>query len=124
MENDLKYVPLDDLTVESIQAILNGDNLKDILRLPLSVGMNHPNWRFAQDICIRLAKSSDIRIRANALRGLEYVAMTKGKLEKHLVKPLLIDALRSEYKEELDIVHIVKKINRYLNWKIAILGNP
>lgn len=122
MKEDLEYRPLDNLSEESIQAILNGDNLGDIIRLPLSVGMNHPNWKYAQDLCIKLAESNDLRIRTNALRGLGYVAMTKGKLEKHLVKPLLINALKSEHKEELDIVDIVIMINRDLKWNIGNLG--
>lgn len=121
MTDKLKYRPLDDLSDESIKSILAGDNLDELIRLPLNVGMNHPNWKYAQDICIRLTQSKDIRVRANAFRGLEYVAMTKGKLEKHLVKPLLIEALRSGYREELDILSVIRRINLCLDWNIADL---
>lgn len=116
----LTYKPLDKLTDEEIQAVLNSDDIAKLIRLPLSVGMNHHDWKFAQDLCIKLSTHSDLRVRANALTGLEYIARTKGKLEKHLVKPILLNALRDEKWEQLGISSVIKKINFFLNWKVGI----
>jgi len=119
-QNNLTYSSLDNFSNEYILSILNGDNLDDLIRLPLSVGMNHNDWKFAQDLCIKLSSHSDWRVKANSLRGLEYIAKTKGRLEKHLVKPILLSALKSNEWENLDIVQVTFRINQYLNWKIGI----
>ncbi len=116
----LIYQPLDNFSEEEINSILNSDNLVDLIRLPISVGMNHCSWKLAQDVCIKLSSHSEWRVRANSLTGLEYIARTKGKLEKHLVKPILLNALKAEDWEKLDIVFVTKRINQYLNWKIGL----
>ncbi|WP_246009340.1 hypothetical protein [Brevibacillus fluminis] len=94
------YKPLDTLTDEEIKKILASGSFDELAMLPLSVGMHHANWKIAQTLCVKLAGHTDERIRANAILGLAYIAMTKGKLEKHIVKPLLLRELRTnvEYK--------------------------
>jgi hypothetical protein len=119
-EEKLKYKALDDLSNDEIEKVLTSGTLDDIIRLPLSVGMNHHDWNFAQDLCLRLASHSNLSVRANALTGLQYVAMTKGKLEKHLVKPVLINALKSTECEELDAAHVITRINQYVKWKVGL----
>lgn len=116
----LKYKALDNFSDEEINTILNSDNLLEIIRLPISVGMNHHNWKFAQDLCIKLSTHSDWRVRANCLTGLQYIAQTKGKLEKHLVKPILLNALKSDEWDQLDAINVTKRINSLLNWKIGL----
>jgi hypothetical protein len=118
-DQNLKYKPLDILTDSEISETLSNGSIESIIMLPLSVGLNHPNWKFAQSICIQLYAHSDWRVKANALQGLEYIARSKGKLEKHLVKPILLDALRSSIHEDLDSQNIVATINRLLKWKIG-----
>ncbi len=119
MEINLKYSPLDTLSNDDIASLLLSENIEDTIKLPLLVGYNHPNWKFAQDLCIKLSSHTDWRVRANSLRGLEYIAKTRGNLEKHLVKPVLIAALKSSDCDKLDAIHVTNKINKYLNWKIG-----
>lgn len=70
-------------------------------------------------MCLTLLNHEDWRVQANALRGLEYVARSKGKLEKHLVKPVLLKYLKSEACEQLDVVHVTQTINNLLGWRIG-----
>ena len=116
MDESLQYTPLDEGIASDLDKVTN---LDELILLPLGVGMNHPDWKYSQDLCLKLTDHSDWRVRANAFRGLEYTAMTKGKLEKHLVKPILLKALRSDDYERLDIIHITERINNLLNWKIG-----
>lgn len=57
------------------------------------------DWKHAQTICNKSFESDDLRFRANAALGLAYIARTKGQLEKHLVKPLLVKALEKNKAE-------------------------
>lgn len=87
------YKPLPILSNEEIAKIFQSGTLEELIILPLSVGEYHPNWKYAQDICVSLANHSNENIRANAALGLAYTARTKGKLEKHIVKPILLKLL-------------------------------
>ncbi len=37
--------------------------------LPISLGEFFPDWKFAQDTCLKLAEHEDPAIRANAILG-------------------------------------------------------
>lgn len=66
-----KLVPLTDY---KINRILSDGLIEELIYLPLSVGEYHKNWKFAQDICIRLAEHTNSNVRSNALLGLSYIA--------------------------------------------------
>ena len=119
-KSELTYKALEILSDIDIDSILNSNKIDELIRLPLSVGMNHPDWKFAQDLCVKLYSHDDWRVKANALSGLELIAMSKGKLEKHIIKPILMNALKSKDFENLDIIHITNRINGRMNWKIGV----
>ncbi len=119
MKEELKYQSLEVRSDEVITSILEGDDINKLILLPLEAGMNHPDWKFAQDLCLQLVNHEDWRVQANALKGLEYIARTRGKLEKHLVKPVLLKYLKSEVCEQLDVAHITRRINNLLGWRIG-----
>ena len=77
------------------------------------------SWKYAQDICLRLADHSDAAIRANACLGLAYVARTQGRLEKHLVKPVLLRELRSNLEFCGRVQDAIDDINSFLKWKLG-----
>ena len=90
MENKMIYKPLPHYTVDKIRHIINIGAIEDIIILPLAVGMHEKNWKHAQDICVELSMHEDERVRANSALGFAYIARTKGTLEKHIVKPILL----------------------------------
>jgi hypothetical protein len=85
----------------------------------LAVGEHFPDWKYAQNICLYLAEHSNDKVRANACLGLAYVARTKQRLEKHLVKPILLRELRCQTKFRWRIKDAIKDINRFLKWHLA-----
>ena len=91
----------------------------ELMILPLSVGEYYPDWKFAQDLCIELAKNENSAIRANAVLGLAYIARTKGILEKHLVKPIILKELRENHEYKWRIEDSIEDINRFLDWNLA-----
>ena len=63
---------------EVFEAIENND--VDRLRLiPIELGFHHENWKFIQDISVRLSDHEDAWVRANSLLGIEYAARFRGR---------------------------------------------
>ncbi|WP_055075627.1 hypothetical protein [Pseudanabaena sp. 'Roaring Creek'] len=104
---------------EEIEKLLNSGTMEEILVLSLAVGENFPDWKYAQDLCLLLAEHPSDKVRANACLGLAYIARTKQRLEKHLVKPILLRELRSQTEFRWRIEDAIKDINRYLKWHLA-----
>ncbi|MBB3127019.1 MULTISPECIES: hypothetical protein [Paenibacillus] len=113
------YKPLDDLSTEEVNKILRRNQEKELLTLPLSVGQNHPNWKFAQDVCVRLSGHASPIVRANAVLGFAYIARTKGQLEKHIVKPIVLRELRENHEYNWRINDSIDDINLFMKWNIA-----
>ena len=98
---------------QALEIMKNGTQ-EDLMLLPLSLGEHFPDWKFAQDLCIRLTGNEDAAIRANAVLGLAYIARTKGRLEKHLVKPVILKELRENTEYRWRIEDSIAAINNFL----------
>ncbi|MEI6329936.1 MAG: hypothetical protein WCP16_11920 [Pseudanabaena sp. ELA645] len=114
------YQPLPILNrKEEIENLLSYGTMEELIVLPLAVGENFPDWKYAQDICLRLADHSSDKVRANACLGLAYIARTKRRLEKHLVKPILLREIRCQTEFRWRIEDAINDINHYLKWHLA-----
>ncbi len=106
------YCPLPVLTHrQEVEELLFSGSMEDFLILSLTLGEHFPDWKYAQDVCLRLAEHPSDKVRANACLGLAYIARTKQRLEKHLVLNLFFFknfALRQSFagglKMRLDIL--------------------
>jgi hypothetical protein len=103
----------------TIETILATGSIYDLERLSIAVGEDYPDWKYAQDVCLRLAEHSHDNIRANACLGLGYIARTQGRLERHLVKPILLRELRCQTEFRGKIVDAIEDINFFLGWRLA-----
>lgn len=115
----LIYAPLEAVTYEEAQRILESGTIEERILLPLRAGETMVDWKKAQTICIRSFESEDHRVRANAALGLAYTARTKNRLEKHLVKPLLLKELRENSESRGRIIDAITDIDQYLGWHLA-----
>ena len=123
MEKSLQYEPLPEFSIESTKRIMESGSIEEKIRLPLSNGMDCPNWITAQDLCISLAQNEDERISSNAVLGLAYIARIHKKLEKHLVKPILVNSLRGHKEYNWRIQDSIDDINQFMGWNIGIKKN-
>lgn len=112
------YRSLEDITYDEALRILEVGTIEERILLPLRAGETMLDWKSAQTICIKSFDSDDQRVRANAALGLAYIARTKGKLEKHLVKPLLVKELRENIENRWRIIDAITDINSYLGWHL------
>ena len=113
------YMPLEPFSDDEINQILESNDIDALITLPLSIGENHHNWKYAQDLCVRLSEHSDARVRANAILGLTYIARTKGKLEKFVVMPVVLRALDENKEFEWRIIDAIDDINLFMKWNIG-----
>ena len=93
--------------------------MDELITLTLSVSEYHNNWKFAQELCVRLSKYENSLIRANAVLGFAYIARTKGKLEKHIVKPIILKELRENQEYNWRILDAIDDINLFMKWRIG-----
>lgn len=120
------YQPLPVVNRQQAAEIIASGNINELALLPLSVGEHFTDWKAAQDICITLADHADEIVRGNAALGLAYIARTKGRLEKHLVKPILLRLLKNCGEYRWRVVDAIEDINLYMGWQLGekALGHP
>lgn len=113
------YKPLEEFSDKEINEILKRNNTDELITLPLAVSENHVNWKYAQDLCVKLSFHKNAAIRANAVLGFAYIARTKRKLEKHIVKPIVLKELKENDEYTCRVVDAIEDINLFMNWKIG-----
>ena len=104
---------------EAMDAIAR-DDVEQLRTLPIDLGFNHENWRFIQDVSVRLSDHRDPWVRANSLLGLSYAARFRGQVEKNVVKPVLLRALEDS---DLHVAAVaqetIDEINQLMNWRLG-----
>ena len=118
MEKIYRSLPVVTEKAQVLEIVKNGTQ-EDLMLLPLSLGEYFPDWKFAQDLCLELAGHEDAAIRGNAVLGLGYIARTKGRLEKHLVKPIILRELRENLAYKWRVEDAIQDINLFLKWNLA-----
>lgn len=111
--------PQDVLDREAMDAIAR-DDVDRLVTLPIDLGFSHENWRFIQDVCVRLSEHRDWRIRANSLLGLSYAARFRGRIEKNIVTPVLLRALKDTNQDVAGTaLDAIEDINHLMGWRIG-----
>ncbi|WP_233500621.1 hypothetical protein [Paenibacillus antibioticophila] len=113
------YKHIEEYSDQEIEEMLERQEVEELMYLSLSVGMYHHNWKFAQDICLRLAQHENPIVRSNAIMGIAHVARTKRKLDKRLVKPIVLKELRENKENKGTILDAISDINLFLKWNLA-----
>lgn len=101
-----------------VEAVLKNGTKKDLMLLSLGVGESYPDWEYAQSVCLKLAKSKDPEIRANACLGFAYIARTKGKVDRGIVEPVLLQELKTQTENKWRIVDAIDDLNYHLKWNL------
>ena len=104
---------------EAMAAIASND-IDRLRTLPIDLGFNHENWRFIQNVCVRLSEHPDSWVRSNSLLGLSYAARFRGRVEKNIVKPVLLRALKDSDSRVASVAQeAIEDINHLMKWKIG-----
>jgi hypothetical protein len=120
MEPDRIYEEPKATTEGEVLDAIARDDVERLLMIPIELGFHHENWRFIQDIGVKLSGHADPRVRANALFGIEYAARFRGRLEKNIVKPVLLRALRDNDPQVSERAReTIEEVNHLMGWNIA-----
>jgi hypothetical protein len=120
MEPERIYEELKPITEQEVFDAIRRDDVERLLMIPIELGFHHENWRFIQDISVKLSEHEDSRVRANALFGIEYAARFRGRVEKSVVKPVLLRALRDQDTHVSSRARdTIEAINHLMGWNIA-----
>jgi hypothetical protein len=115
-----KYEPLPEFTSErEVQRALDAGSPEALMVLSLAVGEHWPDWKYAQELCLRLANHSNEGVRANACLGLAYIARTKGHLDRVSVEDVLVRELHRQTDWfQWRVFDALRDINLYLKWNL------
>jgi hypothetical protein len=104
---------------EAMDAIAK-DDIERLQTLPINLAFNHENWRFVQDVCVRLSEHRDSWIRSNSLLSLAHTARFLKRLEKNIVKPVLLRGLKDSDPRVAAVAQdAIEEINFLFGWSIG-----
>ncbi len=120
MTNERIYKPLPALTRDQVEAAIKNNDIGTLISSALSVATYDRDWKYAQDVCLRLAHHTDATIRGNAILAIGYIARVHRKLEKHVVEPVLLRARRDpEAWVRARAEDAIDDVNLYMDWQIG-----
>ena len=92
----LTYEEIRELTPDDVARVLSRGDPRELLYVPLSVGLHADDPVWAQGVCTGLASHPDGTVRGNALLGLGHIARVHGVLDEGVARPLLLAGLDDE----------------------------
>jgi hypothetical protein len=90
----LKYEEIAEWTRDVVERALRDDDPDALLRAVVAVAMHDADWRYAQDLCIRLSSHPHFNVRGNAVLGFGHIARAHRQLDRVVVQPIIEAALR------------------------------
>src|SRR5213078_2800281 len=91
-----KYVESVPWTRETVERAVRDDDTEALQRALIAVSMHDEDWRYAQDLCVRLSSHPHPNVRGNAVLGFGHIARVHGQLDRAVVQPIIQTALRDE----------------------------
>ncbi len=91
-----KYEEITELSREAVEQALREGVAETLLRVVIAVSIHDADWRYAQDLCVRLSSHPHFNVRGNAVLGFGHIARVHRQLDRALVQPIIQAALRDE----------------------------
>jgi len=81
---------------EDVEEAVRTDDTEALRLAVIGVSMHDDDWRYAQDLCVRLSSHAHFNVRGNAVLGFGHIARVHRQLDRTLVQPIIQAALRDE----------------------------
>jgi hypothetical protein len=99
---------------------IDENNISILAGLCMPLAKTHDNWRFSQDICIKLSVHNDPSIRRDAILSLSLITLFHHKIEKNIIKPVLLNGLEDKDQKVREAAQTaLNDINHWMNWHIG-----
>jgi len=92
-QSRLKYEEIGEWSHEAVERALRDDDTEALLRAVVGVSMHDDDWRYAQDLCVRLSTHHHFNVRGNAVLGFGHIARVHQQLDRATVQPIIEAAL-------------------------------
>jgi hypothetical protein len=117
MSSQLVYEPIPEITRTEIEQALKRNDPEELLIVVLSAAL-YLEPEFAELICLQLTTHPHFIVRGNAILGFSHIARLHNRLNKQLVKPLIINALTDKNEYVRGHARDVREdLEHFLNWK-------
>lgn len=115
-----KYEEIKPWSREQVDKALRDDDSKALLYAVVAVAMYDKDWRYAQDLCVRLSSHSHFNVRGNALLGFGHISRVHRQLDQSVVQPIVEAALHdlSDYVRG-HAVDAMDDTAHFLGWQYA-----
>ena len=95
---DKKYEEIPKWDRAEVERAVRENNPNELLYAVVAVSMHDKDWRYAQDLCVKLSSHSHFNVRGNALLGFGHIARVHRKLDSSIVQPIIQAALKDSDK--------------------------
>jgi hypothetical protein len=92
----LKYEEITEWSRAAVDQALRDNDVEALLVAVIAVSMYDPEWRYAQDLCIRLSSHAHYNVRGNAVLGFGHISRVHRQLDREIVQPIIRAALRDD----------------------------
>jgi hypothetical protein len=70
----------DGWTKSQVEEVISNNKVEELLYVPIVVGMDPPDFEWANSVCVRLARHSDSEVHSNAILGIGHLARVCRKI--------------------------------------------
>ena len=100
-----------------VEQALRSDDVEALRIAVIGVSMHDDDWRYAQDLCVRLSSHPHFNVRANAVLGFAHIARVHRRLDRVVVQPIIQRALHDGDDYVREHAHsAVDDTGIYLKW--------
>ena len=117
-ESRRRYQAITEWAHDDVEQALVDNDPESLQLAVVAVSMHDPDWRYAQNLCIRLSTHAHYIVRGNAVLGFGHIARVHGKLDRSLVQPIIERALCDSHEYVRGHGHDAKNdTTHYLGWE-------
>ncbi|NBV21668.1 MAG: HEAT repeat domain-containing protein [Proteobacteria bacterium] len=113
-----RYEEIPEWSHEKVEQALRDDDPGVLRYAVVAISMHDGDWRYAQDLCVRLSSHPHFNVRGNAVLGFGHIARVHRQLDRAVVQPIIEAALRDADKYVRGHgVDTVADTEHFLGWK-------
>jgi hypothetical protein len=118
MSSELVYEPVPEFNGTEVEQAIRRNDPEELLIVGLSAAL-YLEPDFSESICLQLAEHPHFNVRGNAILGFSHIARLHGRLNKLLVRPVIVRALTDDHEYVRGQAEAVKDdLEHFLCWKL------
>jgi len=96
-ERQLTYTQIGPWNHADVEQAILSDDIEALLQAVIGIALHDDDWRYAQDLCVRLSSHPNFNVRGNAVLSLGHIARVHRRLDQAMVQPIIRNALRDSH---------------------------